>query len=417
MNRIAKSVIALALAAPAISMVALARDARDYSYDYNDVYEPGSRILFTYDNFYRDGSPDGDLLPGEVELSNDYFSVSSKTFSKGSNLVKSIYIDDDEEAVVIELIPEYLKEAPDETRTSVSITKLAVKAKKSIKDGSEYILSKGKTYEFYDPTYDTNKIYLRVGYELEEYECNSDGQDINITEDESVLVKWTSGDSYGMAQIYYDDYAYAEGRVYKNDKVLYSFTTDLDSSVYKKYPEADLSCIHILGTFPSKMTFYLYADEDQYVYRYDNGKITTSGLKWRDDDAAWVGTITEGYCYLISDIKLKTTSTGSGSSSGSSSGNRDNWVIIDDDEENSNNNNNGIYYPSNGNNNNNGIYYPSNGNNNNNGIYYPSNGNNNNTYYPNNGNNNNTYYPSNGGATITYPSYPNYFNPETGGDW
>ncbi|MEG0754532.1 MAG: hypothetical protein RR461_11905, partial [Angelakisella sp.] len=77
--------------------------------------------------------------------------------------------------------------------------------------------------------------------------------------------------------------------------------------------DADIRFYNITTNgFPTANTIQLAAEEDEFVYKIVDGKITASGLKWSADDYAWVGKIRSSVSYVVSDVELKAAPATSG---------------------------------------------------------------------------------------------------------
>ncbi|MEG0540931.1 MAG: hypothetical protein RR528_01260, partial [Angelakisella sp.] len=158
-------------------------------------------------------------------------------------------------------------------------------------------------------------LSFRVGMEADELDMVRDGEYIALESGDTRYVRWVKGDSYGTVEVDYGSIAMATGRVYENDRVLYGFNDEVHEDLLDRNPNAYIQGLEIKGgTFPEPMTLNIYADRDDYIYENDEGQLKiASGLKWDNNDDAWVGKITKGKSYVISDSKLRSAPYGSGS--------------------------------------------------------------------------------------------------------
>lgn len=241
--------------------------------------------------------------------------------------------------------------------SNVVFSELAIKAKKTVKNADDdKILTKGREYKFDG----TGKLYAQVGYQytrkwtwtadmnpqapyrvgdrlpaeyvLNGYSytdsagkdqvagrkglvtLNSDDYDLTVQYDTTMAFKFEDGTvndtvySYAVINATYGDVAYTEGRVYDGDKVIYNYTQSVNTSILKAYPDAEIEFVNMkTSDLPATCYFELYADEDEYVYKVENGKLVKSGLKWDEDVYAWVGKYRTPCTYVISDIPLSLT--------------------------------------------------------------------------------------------------------------
>jgi hypothetical protein len=310
-----KKILCAALAVAMMSSVALA--AGSGTKDDPFVATPGGSIKLTPDMFKN---ASGEQISDEIDFTDEYFVVSSKKFTKGASLVKSIsFVDDSSKGYILKLSlnQDYTNDigrytASNKTYANLVFSDLAVKAKKTVKDAdSQKIISKGNEYSFDG----TGKMYGQVGYDFtnNKITITDDDYDVNPAYDTAVAMKFVANDdgtAYTTVNAYYGDIAYTEGRVYDGDKVVYRYNQDTTTSILKAYPDAELEFVNMkTSDLPATCYFELYADEDEYVYKLENGKLVRSGLKWDDDVYAWVGKYRTACTYVISDIPLSTSAS------------------------------------------------------------------------------------------------------------
>lgn len=267
---------------------------------------PDSTMEVTADHFSAvvDGTRTPPSLRAEDVSSANY--TLTKKISKGSNLVKSVAINDDKGRVDIKFVADYslTYDASKALVPNVIFEKLELKAKKEIKEwtGSKYEdrTKRGDTYTM------SVKAGFRVGY-LE----TSDDVNGNYASDGLVKFAKDGDDSYGEAS--YDDGDISIfGRVYADDKIFTKFSTsvgDDQKAALKLYPEADLRFVNFTTNgLSANNTVLLFAEEDEFVYEIKDGKVVSTSLKWDDEDGAWKGKTRSTVNYVISDVKLDVSS-------------------------------------------------------------------------------------------------------------
>lgn len=307
-----KKVLALVLA---VAMMATLAFAVEYK-------EPGSSLKLGATSFEDDK---GNAVPvSDVDFNEDNFVISTKKITKGASYVDSIAFNDDDQ-LVIKFKQDYTLTT---SKVNVTISELAVKAKKTIKDDDTTILKKNDEY-----TYANGKIEIELGWDKSTVTVTDADAEINLTAGDALYVEYdkdetaTTGSnngsditvsygdpaSYMTTEIDFEGEAYAEGRVYDGDEVFYGFNMDADTDILKAYPDAEMRFFEIEGNgFPTTLSFELYAAEDEYVYAVKDGKLTNSGLKWDEDVYAWTGKVRSAVQYVISDIELDTTAVDTG---------------------------------------------------------------------------------------------------------
>ena len=274
--------------------------------DVNGVYttmtvKPGDTVKVPASYFYN--SKGDNLNIKEYDLDDATFTIATKKFSKGADLVEKIYLDDD--CVKIKLKQNYTQEVKD-GKVNVTISELTLKSKKTVKDSSDTtILRKNDSYSFRAGT-GVSSLKLSVGYPKEVRGVDTQLA-VDLSGSNGMFVEWDkeNNTTSGAAEVTFGDIASAEGRVYDGDEIYYGYDEDADTDILKAYPDAELTFanIHTNG-FPSTMNFELYAEEDAHVYEVKNGKLVKSSLKWDKDAYAFTGKIRSATSYVISDVKL-----------------------------------------------------------------------------------------------------------------
>ena len=327
-----KKVLALVLAVMMMATVAFAADPTIggdgvlTGIDGNGV-NPGGKIIIKASAFQNAAGDDLGTLLRKGDFSSENFTVTTKRFEKGANLVKSVEFDDDENYIAVKLNDNYDLKRTDTINLVIKEIKISAKRKvnEDVTKNSKWTCNK----ETIDPAVDT--LDYRVGYAIVRVEISDDfdvhvDKDSGVVEDVSAsddsrsviyspngnLVKFVKGTaSYGTANIEFGDVAYASGRVYKDDTVFLKFNEDVNVDLVKKYPDADLSFVNFKGapTFNSNMELEIYADEDQYIYEVKDNKIAACSLKWDDEAYAFTGKVRTLGAYVISDTKLSVDAT------------------------------------------------------------------------------------------------------------
>ena len=317
-----KKVLALVLAVMMMATVAFAYDIGNNSSAGSEsaaIVAPGDQIRIFADNFENADGVKLNTLLKNGQFSSENFSVTTKRFDKGSNLVKSVEFNDDKAAVDVKLNDNYDLRAKE--TINLVIKEIKISAKKKIDGYNGETISKGSKW-----TYDKNEADFRIGHvqvelditeDMEVYVDSGDGVSANNgvsrgNSETGHLVKFVKDEvAYGTATINFGDIATATGRVYDKDVVFLQFNEDVDIDTVKKYPDADLSFVTFKGapTFNSNFELEIYADEDMYIYEIKDGKVAPCNLKWDDDSYAFTGKVRTLGAYVISDTKLSVDAT------------------------------------------------------------------------------------------------------------
>lgn len=248
------------------------------------VIAPGSDLDITLDQF-KSGSTS--------YLTNENFSISSKKITKGANLIKEIKINDDDEVVRIVLNQDVELSQP--KNDNLVIETLSIKAKKTSGD-----VSRGEILTIKDISEKIGHTVTDVNLTSSGITALSDGMN-KIAKDSSVPY----GDvSYSVGEMM------LEGRAYGGDKIFIKGSQKANTSVLKAYPEADMRFVSMeTNGLPTSFNVLLAAEEDEFIYKINSdGKLAASGLKWSDDDYAWVGKVRSTTNYVISDTRLTISS-------------------------------------------------------------------------------------------------------------
>ena len=274
---------------------------------------PGGKIALKASAFTKGDDNLAEALERNGDFSSENFSVTTK----GSNLVKSVEFDDDNNYVVVKLNDNYDLKVKD--TINLTIKEIKVSAKKKLNDGK---VAKGSKWTYVGETdfrVGHTQLEVNITDDMELYVDSGNGVTANdgvpvprIATGTAKLVKFVKGDaSYGTATINFGDLATATGRVYKDDVVYLDYNEDVNVDIVKKYPDADLTFLEFKGapTFNSNFEVEIYADEDQYIYELKDGKISATSLKWDEDSYAFTGKARTLGAYVISDTKLSVETT------------------------------------------------------------------------------------------------------------
>lgn len=276
-----KKTLALVMGAAMMTTVALASNP---SIGASDVIAPGSDIDITIDQF-KAGS--------KADLSTDYFSISTKKFSKGSSLVKEIKIDNDDNVVRIVLNDNM--ELAEPKGENLVIDTLSIKAKKDTGDVKR------------NNVLTINGIEEKVGHVINTITLEDGSTD--LVEGYNKIVKPDSQTVYGDVVINIGDLM-MEGRAYDGDKIFVKGVYKADTNVLKNYPDADMRFIGFkTNGFPTSFDIMLTAEEDEFIYKVVDGKLVASGLKWSEDDYAWTGKVRSSANYVVSDTRLSVSTS------------------------------------------------------------------------------------------------------------
>lgn len=313
-----KKILSLVLAAAMLTTVAFAGDVSIGS-GASKLVTPGNELAVTETYFKLDGKTAFATTLG-YHFSSEYFNVTTKKFSKGSNFVKEVKFSEDANELLIVLNGEqYDLARPDDATKSPNlvIEKLEIKAKKdweqTVAGKTVKVIDKGETYAY------TGAKELFVGYTLVEKELDTD---TGLENDKMVKFKDTKGDTPYETFDFDELDISLEGRAYKGDKIYVKVDGKANTDVLKMDDNADMRFYNVkTNGFPSTTTIVLAAEEDEFVYKIVDGKLSPSGLKWSDDDYGWTGKIRGAVSYVVSDVEMKNVA--SAAEGGTGTGNPD----------------------------------------------------------------------------------------------
>lgn len=309
MKKIAKTLTAIVMAA---AMMVVCGGA----YDCGEV-APGEVYSIDKGEFYNRAS--GYVLDSSVSLNDSNFTISSKTIKKGSSYVDKIKINSRTQSVQVVFKDDVTMDVPNSP--NVVISKLALKALRSVRDGSGgYIMRSGDIFIVDD------EIEFHLGVTAEDVDMYRGGVDIYLDNGDSRYIRWRdgNGDGYGTVTVEYGNMLVGTSRVFEDDKVLYSYSNEIDDKLQDNNYNAYITAVDMgSAKFPTAMKIQLLASRSDYIYEYNGTQLkAATGLKWDSDEDAWVGSLTSGKHYIISDTRLRSVSgstTGGNSSSDDSS--------------------------------------------------------------------------------------------------
>ena len=280
-----KKVLALVLAVMMLSTMAFAAAAGTAGGD----VAPGGKIKLERDSgndgMVEDGNSgatityeDGYNLLTKA-LNTDNYKVGRIKYNDGKGLIDDVYIDDDDEQLVIAFAQDYEYAKTKHFDVEISLD--------------------GRSREAEDIT-----IYVsgEVGYNLYTVTLNDD--EFDLLKDEGLandvhlkngVVAFDKGSvSYSTLTNDFGDEEELglEVRVYDGGEYYLYCDTAADTDVLKANADADgdMYFYNFKGepTFDATATLYFYdADEDCYVYENNNGRLTEVG-KYDDDEGCWV---------------------------------------------------------------------------------------------------------------------------------
>lgn len=292
-----KKILALVLAVAMLSVTAFAAEITNSGSAVSA--NPGSDHTFNRALFVDGGSDLSGVAANTGKFTSEYFTVATKKFDKGANLVKSIAFNDDDGELEIEFVQNYDQKAP--VSANVIIKDLSLKAKKEVKISGTVEARKNQTFDWIG---DTEFI---VGYVETDYLFAAGASIANDT-----LVKFKKS---ADGQTVYDtvDFSfnelYIEGRAYDGDRVFFkgsSTPNTAEKEILRANSDADIRFLNFsTNGLPSNFDVQLSFEKEDLIYELnDSGKLVASSLKWSEDDYAWVGKIRSAKQYVISDIKL-----------------------------------------------------------------------------------------------------------------
>lgn len=270
-----KKLIATLLAITLLATLATTALAADFF--------PGSDLTF------GTGSPEWDVQP-DNELSTSYYSIAGQTWTKGKDLVSSVRIDNNENALIVTLKPDYTskKEKP-------LVGTIKVRDKK-----------KGV---FLNVTID-----CMVGYNQATIDIQPDGAipTLNVEPDTVYTVKATDkAYPYGTLMFHADN-ADVSVRVYDDEVLFLEYTREPDREILKANADND-AVMEFLNfkahpSFSSTATLSFYGlEKDHYVYEVKNGRLSRVNSTWDKDMESHVIKTRTLTNYVVSDKPLKSS--------------------------------------------------------------------------------------------------------------
>ncbi len=295
-----KKLLAMMFAVATLSTMAMADevwlDADDTVYA-----KPGDVLYIEAEDFIREGSS-AYLDAPRWEFNEDYFAITTKKISAGSDMVESIEfatLDNDNEALVIQL--EESNSTEDVNRPNLVIEEIVIRARKDASDDEfEY-----RDEFLYPSSGSINVIVENTVTTIKE----EDLKDLVMYEGEFVRV-----DIPGYDEAEFDsENVLMYGRVYDEDEFKIDIKSNFNKDLAIANPDADIIFLEIdISGLTSSWDIEIPANEDDYLYVLNsNGTLSTSSLKWDDDIYAFTGKTREGMSLVISDMQLKSVSGGS----------------------------------------------------------------------------------------------------------
>ena len=252
--------------------IKLTRDASDNSVEINNS---NVTLQFEGDVYgWADSSAvDADERELDAALTEENYRLGKIRYNEGKSLIDDIYLDDEEEEIVIAFNRDYNYAKAKDFDVEIDID--------------------GKSRDIDDISV---RISGTVGYQHFILGLDDDDFDLMPTLDNDNLKNGVvefkeDGESYSTMVYDIDDLS-MEVRVYDGDEFYLYCDTSADVDVLKANADVDgdLYFYNFKGepTFNSTAKLYFYnADEDCYVYEIDNGRLTEVG-KYDDDEGCWV---------------------------------------------------------------------------------------------------------------------------------
>lgn len=311
---------------------------------------PGKKIkLYQSDRTIVFDSNFSDKVTGEADYENatlglvkdinsDNYSISGLKYNEGKSLVEDVYIDDDDDQLVIQLADDY-----DMTKAKSLDLELTLRGKGKFSLTSADV-AEGAGYEGKDAgdkvsvpdvdirikaTISYGKAYLVIEDTDDDFDVPDDLRDGDSAEDELidsadlgdyVIEVSADGGSYGtMTQELNDGEVTMEVRVYDGNEFFLGYNTDANSDILRANADsdADLYFYEWEGspTFDATATVYFNdADESYYVYEIKNGRLTEVG-SYDDDEGCWVVKARTLGAYVVSSEELENAADEDGDTS------------------------------------------------------------------------------------------------------
>ena len=325
MKKILSAVLATAMLSTAAMAAGLGTVASPYYGDVDvdgvtsttDNYvAAGSTLYIKSANFTEDISASTKTLTGvdtAYEFNDDYFTVTTKRFSKTPGLVSSVTFGSandgttDSEALVIKL-------KSNSTLTGVkkpnlSIDEIKVRAKQG--SDTEVVGSSPVTYLF-----DNREVYEWTGIGHGDFKVITANETLDEnsmtgldgTLDIVRIADFDGREPYTEASVDTNS-AYLYGRVYDKDQFKVYVNELYNMDVVKAYDDTDAELdfvnVEISGLNTAWTIDILANEEDAYIYEVGkNGKLEESSLEWNDNNYSYSGRIRTSTQYVISDIEL-----------------------------------------------------------------------------------------------------------------
>ena len=294
------------------------------------LYQEDYQIVFD-SNF--DGKVDGQAVYENTalglakEINSDNYSISGVKYNEGKSLVEDIYIDDDNDQLVIELSKDY-----DMTKAKTLDLELTLrgKGKYTLKDkdvGTDHAYPSKEVGDkvsnpdvdlFITATISYGKAYLVIEDTDDDFDVPDDLRDGDSATDEIiddadlgdyVIEVSADGGSYGtMTQDINGGEVTMEVRVYDGNEFFLGYNTDANSDILKANADVDADMYFYewegAPTFDATATVYFNdADESCYVYQIKNGRLTEAG-SYDDDEGCWVLKTRTLGAYVVSTEEL-----------------------------------------------------------------------------------------------------------------
>lgn len=274
-----KNIISSVFAVSMLSMTAFGAD-----------FKPGEEIMFKVD------SPEWGLTTPTEDLTSSNYTISSQSWTKGRDLISSVKLDNDDEAIIVTLKQNYT-EAEEES--------LIGTIKVRDRTTSEYL------------EIDLN---CTVGYNVETINIDGSGNISTVSVDSDSIYKVVADDSrygYGTLMFQADDVDVTV-RVYEDEVYYLGYNRQANRDVLLANADTDAEMdflnFEAAPRFSSTAEVSIFGyNDDFYIYEENNGKLTTVDATWDDDTNTHVFKTTTLGNYVFSDVALSSVTNGSGS--------------------------------------------------------------------------------------------------------
>ena len=252
------------------------------------------------------------------EFNDEFFSVTTKKFTKDASLVESVKfgsIGDGDETLVIKLKPSTTLTGVKKTNLTIDEIKIRAKKTSDQDDGATPAVA---LFKYRDSFIADLNESIKVVTSTDTYYSAAKGEVAGIDsikpsaklhianfkdDTDTVVTPYAEGSLNAPTAFMY-------GRVYHEDKFLLNVTEKYNIDVLKAYDtidsDANLDFVNVtMDGLATAWTIDIIADEDSYLYEVDeDGVLTESNLEWSDEQYAFTGRIRGNKNFVVSDVEL-----------------------------------------------------------------------------------------------------------------